>query len=42
MELQTWIAATAAQQAAGGAAPVLQHYSIAAELGIAVGIVSSG
>jgi 2,3-dihydroxyphenylpropionate 1,2-dioxygenase len=42
MELQTWIAATAAHQAAGGAAPVLQHYSIAAELGIAVGIVSSG
>lgn len=41
MELQTWIAATAAHQAAGGAAPVLQHYSIAAELGIAVGIVSS-
>ncbi len=38
MELQTWIAASAAHQAAGGGKPVLDHYSIAPELGIAVGL----
>lgn len=38
MELQTWIAASAAHQAAGGEAAILDYYSIAAELGIAVGI----
>ena len=39
MELQTWIAAAAAHKAAGGAAPVLDFYSVAIEIGIACGIV---
>jgi len=39
MELQTWIAAAAAHKAAGGAAPVLDFYSVAMEIGIACGIV---
>ncbi len=41
MELHTWIAATAAQLAAGGAAPALDFYSVTPELGIATGIVHS-
>jgi 2,3-dihydroxyphenylpropionate 1,2-dioxygenase len=40
MELQTWIAATAAHQAFGGGCPVLDLYSVAPEIGIACGIVS--
>ncbi len=39
MELHTWIAATAAQLAAGGAAPALDFYAVTPELGIATGIV---
>lgn len=39
MELHTWIAAAAAHKAAGGSAPVTDFYSVAAELGIAAGIV---
>lgn len=39
MELQTWIAATAAHRAVGGSAPELDFYSVAPELGIAAGIV---
>ena len=38
MELQTWIAASAAHLAAGGAAVGLDYYSIAPEIGISVGI----
>ncbi len=39
MELHTWIAATAAHEAAGGNKPVLDFYAITPELGIATGIV---
>jgi len=39
MELHTWIAATAAHLAAGGARPQTDFYSVAPELGIAAGIV---
>lgn len=39
MELHTWIAATAAHLAAGGARPHTDFYSVAPELGIAAGIV---
>jgi len=39
MELHTWIAATAAHLAAGGESPETDFYSVAPELGIAVGIV---
>lgn len=39
MELQTWIAAAAAQRAAGGSLPVKDFYAVAPELGIACGIV---
>jgi len=39
MELHTWIAAAAAHKAAGGSAPVTDFYTVAAELGIAAGIV---
>lgn len=39
MELQTWIAATAAHLAFGGAIPQLEVYSVAPEIGIACGIV---
>jgi len=39
MELQTWIAATAAHLACGGARPSLDVYSVAPEIGIACGIV---
>jgi len=39
MELHTWIAAGAAHKAAGGSAPVTDFYTVAAELGIAAGIV---
>lgn len=42
MELHTWIAATAAHQATGGSAPVLDFYAVTPELGIATGIVHSG
>jgi len=42
MELHTWIAASAAQKAAGGKAPTLDFYSVTPELGIATGIVHSG
>ena len=38
MELHTWIAAGAAQKAAGGSAPVRDFYAVAPELGIACGI----
>lgn len=41
MELHTWIAATAAQLAAGGTPPTLDFYSVTPELGIATGIVHS-
>lgn len=39
MELQTWIAATAAHLACGGTRPSLDVYSVAPEIGIACGIV---
>ena len=39
MELQTWIAASAAHQAAGGNMPELDIYTVAPELGIAAGII---
>ena len=39
MELQTWIAAAAAQKSAGGNRPVQDFYTLAPELGIAVGVV---
>jgi 2,3-dihydroxyphenylpropionate 1,2-dioxygenase len=39
MELQTWIAATSAHLAFGGAVPQLDVYSVAPEIGIACGIV---
>ncbi|MDH3440732.1 MAG: hypothetical protein OEM63_08280, partial [Gammaproteobacteria bacterium] len=39
MELQTWIAAAAAHEAAGGGRPVQDFYTVAPELGIACGIV---
>lgn len=39
MELHTWIAATAAQLAAGGGTPRLDFYAVTPELGIATGIV---
>ena len=39
MELQTWIAATAAHEAAGGGKPELDVYTVAPEIGIACGIV---
>jgi len=39
MELHTWIAAAAAHQAAGGALPSVDFYSVAPELGIAAGVV---
>lgn len=38
MELHTWIAAAAAQRAAGGAAPQLDFYAVTPELGIATGL----
>lgn len=41
MELQTWIAATAAHYACGGNRPNLDIYSVAPEIGIACGIVHS-
>ena len=41
MELHTWIAATAAQLAAGGSTPQLDFYAVTPELGIATGIVHS-
>lgn len=41
MELHTWIAATAAQLAAGGNTPELDFYAVTPELGIATGIVHS-
>jgi len=40
MELQTWIAASAAHRAAGGTRPELDFYAVTPELGIATGIVS--
>jgi len=39
MELQTWIAATAAHLACGGTNPTLDVYTVAPEIGIACGIV---
>ena len=42
LELHTWVAAAAAQQAAGGAAPVVDLYAEALEYGIAVGMVHAG
>lgn len=39
MELHTWIAASAAHEAAGGGKPELDFYAITPELGIATGIV---
>ena len=39
MELHTWIAAAAAHKAAGGGMPLRDFYTVAPELGIAVGIV---
>ena len=39
MELHTWIAASAAHEAAGGAKPKLDFYAVTPELGIAAGIV---
>ena len=39
LELQTWIAASAAHQVLDGAAPVCDIYTLAPEIGIAVGIV---
>ena len=41
MELHTWIAASAAQLAAGGSRPELDFYAVTPELGIATGIVHS-
>lgn len=41
MELQTWIAATAAHVAAGGDPPRVDFYALTPELGIAAGIVHS-
>lgn len=41
MELHTWIAASAAQLAAGGQPPVLDFYAVTPELGIATGIAHS-
>jgi 2,3-dihydroxyphenylpropionate 1,2-dioxygenase len=41
MELHTWIAASAAHQAAGGDAPKLDFYSVTPELGISTGIMHS-
>ena len=39
MELQAWIAATAAHMSCSGTAPTLDVYSVAPEIGIACGIV---
>lgn len=39
MELHTWIAAAAAHQACGGAAPNLDVYSVAPEIGIGFGLI---
>lgn len=39
MELHSWIAAAAAQHAAGGNKPVVDFYSVAPEIGIACGVV---
>ena len=39
MELHTWIAASAAHEAAGGGKPKLDFYAVTPELGIAAGIV---
>lgn len=41
MELHTWIAASAAQRAAGGDAPSLDFYAVTPELGIATGLAHS-
>lgn len=41
MELHTWIAAAAAQRAAGGKSPSLDFYAVTPELGIAAGIAHS-
>ena len=41
MELHTWIAASAAHEAAGGGKPKLDFYAVTPELGIATGIVSA-
>jgi 2,3-dihydroxyphenylpropionate 1,2-dioxygenase len=41
MELHTWIAASAAQLAAGGRPPVVDFYAVTPELGIATGIAHS-
>ena len=41
MELHTWIAASAAQLAAGGRPPELDFYAVTPELGIATGIAHS-
>ncbi len=42
LELHTWVAATAAHAAAGGAPPVVDLYAEALEFGIAFGIVHGG
>ena len=42
MELHTWIAATAAHLACGGDKPLVRHYSVALEIGIAAGVVWAG
>jgi 2,3-dihydroxyphenylpropionate 1,2-dioxygenase len=42
LELHTWVAAAAANAAAGGPAPVVDMYAEALEYGIAVGMVHSG
>jgi hypothetical protein len=41
MELQTWLAAAAAHRACGGEAPSVDFYSVAPEIGIAAGVISS-
>jgi hypothetical protein len=42
LELHTWVAAAAANAAAGGQIPVVDLYAEALEYGIAVGMVHSG
>ena len=42
LELHTWVAATAAHRAAGGAAPVVDLYAEALEYGIAFGMMHAG
>jgi len=41
MELQTWLAASAAHRACGGEPPSVDFYSVAPEIGIAAGVISS-